>query len=63
MWAQYRKTFLGIQVVIAVVTCMALFATGDRVATAAVLFAVMQVCAVLGAMWAVRLKGKLALHR
>jgi hypothetical protein len=62
MWAQYQKTFLGTQAVIAMVTCAAFFAADHRASAAAVFFAVMQVGAVLGAMWAVRLKGKLALR-
>jgi hypothetical protein len=62
MWAQYRKTFLGTQVVIALVTSAALVATGFRVPAAGVFFAVMQIGAVLGAMWAVRIKGKLQLR-
>jgi hypothetical protein len=63
MWAHYRKTFLGIQVVIAMVTCMAFLGTGYRLPAAAVFFAVMQFGAVLGAMWAVRIKGKFELGR
>ena len=62
MWAQYQKTFLGTQAVIVMVTCVAFFATGHRVPAAAVFFAVMQIGAALGAMWAVRLKGKLELR-
>ena len=63
MWAHYRKTFLGIQVVIALVTCFAVLATGYRIPVAAVFFTVMQFGAVLGAMWAVRIKGTFELHR
>jgi len=63
MWPQYRRTFLGIQVVIALVTGLAFLNTGERIPVAAVFFTVMQVGAVLGAMWAVRIKGKLELHR
>jgi hypothetical protein len=62
MWAQYQKTFLRIQAVIAIVTCLALVATGFRLSAAVVFFAVMQVGAVLGAGWGVRLKAKVAVR-
>jgi len=62
MWAQYQKTFLQIQTLIAMVTCAVFFATGYRLAAAAVFFLVMQIGAVLGAMWGVRIKAKLELH-
>jgi hypothetical protein len=62
MWAQYQKTFLRIQAVIAIVTCLALVATGFRLSAALVFFAVMQVGAVLGAGWGVRLKAKVAVR-
>jgi len=44
------------------VTCAVFFATGYRLAAAAVFFLVMQIGAVLGAMWGVRIKAKLELH-
>jgi hypothetical protein len=62
MWVQYQRTFLRIQAIIAIVTCLALVATGFRLSAAVVFFAVMQVGAVCGAMWGVRLKGKLELR-
>jgi hypothetical protein len=62
MWAQYRTTFLRIQAVILVVTCAAFVAAGYRLPAAAVFFAVMQLGAVLGAVWGVRLKGAIELH-
>jgi hypothetical protein len=63
MWAQYKTTFLRIQTVIAMVTCAVFFVTGHRVPEAAVFFVVMQIGAVLGAMWAVRIQAKLELRR
>ena len=63
MWSQYKSTSLRIQTVIAMVTCAAYFATGHRLPAAAVFFAVMQIGAVLGAMWGVRLKAKAQLAR
>ncbi|HEY6173382.1 MAG TPA: hypothetical protein VIX73_03020, partial [Kofleriaceae bacterium] len=51
MWALYRNTFFRFQALIALVTCAAFVATGYRLSAAAVFFAVMQLGAVLGAMW------------
>jgi uncharacterized membrane protein YfcA len=56
MWAQYKKTFVFTQVVIVVVTCIAYLGQRQWPA-AALLFLVMQVGAVLGAAWALRLRG------
>jgi hypothetical protein len=57
MWTQYRRTLLRIQAVIAVVTCAALIATGFRAPAATVFFVVMQLGAVVGAMWGARIRG------
>jgi len=62
MWTLYRSTFVRIQAVIAMVTFVALVATDYRVPAAAVFFAVMQIGAVLGAMWGMRLRGNLRLR-
>jgi uncharacterized membrane protein YphA (DoxX/SURF4 family) len=62
MWAQYRTTFLRIQAVILVVTCAAFVAAGYRLPAAAVFFTVMQLGAIMGAMWGVRIKGTLELR-
>ena len=51
----YRKTFVGIQVTIGVVTLAALLQT-HRLIAALAFFATMQIGAVLGATWAARLK-------
>src|SRR5262249_60453204 len=51
MWALYRNTFVRFQALIALITCAAFVATGYRLSAAAVFFAVMQLGAVLGAMW------------
>jgi len=63
MWLQYQRTFLRIQTLIAMVTCAVFFAAGHRLSAPAVFFVAMQLGAVLGAMWGVRLKGKLELGR
>jgi hypothetical protein len=62
MWAQYKKTFLRIQILILSVACAILFVTG-RLPQASVFFLVMQIGAVLGAMWGVRLQGRLGVTR
>jgi hypothetical protein len=63
MWSQYKTTFVRIQTLIAMVTCAVFFATDHRVPAAAMFFIVMQIGAVLGAMWGVRLKAKFQLQR
>jgi hypothetical protein len=63
MWAQYKKTFLHIQIVIMLVTCAVFFATGHRVPGAFVFFTVMQIGAVLGAMWGVRMQARIGVAR
>ena len=54
MWEQYRKTAVGIQVVIAIVT-VAVLIWSRNVAAGGVFFTAMQLSAVLGAGWATRL--------
>jgi hypothetical protein len=56
MWNQYRKTFAGMQVIIAIVTIGVFLLLGYSVARAAVFFAVMQLSAVIGAVWAARIR-------
>jgi hypothetical protein len=63
MWAQYKKTFLRIQIVIMLVTCAAFVATGYRAPAASVFFTVMQIGAVLGAMWGVRMQARIGVSR
>ena len=55
MWEQYRKTAVGIQLVIAVVT-LAVLIWSRHLAVGAVFFVVMQLSAILGAGWATRLQ-------
>ncbi len=54
MWEQYRKTAVGIQVVIAIVT-VAVLIWSRSFAAGGVFFVAMQLSAVLGAGWATRL--------
>ena len=63
MWAQYKKTFLPIQIVIMSVTCAVFFATGQRAQQASVFFTVMQIGAALGAMWGVRMQARIGVSR
>jgi hypothetical protein len=53
MWARYRRTFEGMQLFIWAVAVAALFLFGLMPAT--LFFVVMQLSAVIGALWATRL--------
>ena len=53
MWERYRRTFVGMQVFIGLVVVAALLIFGLK--PAALFFVVMQVSAVIGALWAARL--------
>jgi hypothetical protein len=55
MWEQYKKTALGIQIVIAIVT-IGVLVISRTLAAGGVFFAAMQLSALLGAGWAARLK-------
>ena len=57
MWEQYKKTFVRMQVLIAFVS-LAVLTWTHLVPLAAFFFAAMQLGAVSGAMWGVRLKEK-----
>jgi hypothetical protein len=54
MWEQYKKTAVGIQIVIAIVTIAVVVMTRHLVA-GGMFFLVMQLSAFLGAGWATRL--------
>jgi hypothetical protein len=56
MLDQYRKTFIRMQITIAVVTAAVYLGLGHQWRMAAMFFAVMQISAVIGAHWAVRLR-------
>ena len=56
MWAQYRKTFWPMQAMILLVALAVYFGLDRLFARAAIFWIVMQVAAVIGAFWAVRLK-------
>ena len=68
MWEQYKKTAVGIQIVIALVT-VAVLIWSHLLTVAGVFFLAMQLSALLGAGWATRLsrlqeRGRLMrLHR
>lgn len=55
MWEQYKKTFRGMQIAIGLVVLGVLFVT-HNLRVAAVFFATMQIGAILGAGWGLRLK-------
>jgi hypothetical protein len=58
MWEQYKKTAVATQLFIFTITLGSIFLGGTPLPAAAVLFVFMQVCAVLGARSAMRLKKK-----
>jgi hypothetical protein len=58
MWEQYKKTFAKTQAVIVVVTAATYFLMGELAARSAVFFLMMQLGAVAGAAWGVRLRRK-----
>ena len=57
MWEQYKKTALGVQVLIASISGVAWYSSHHWEA-AAFFFTVMQVFAVFGAAWGLRLRNK-----
>ena len=58
MWQQYKTTFSKTQAIIAVATIGTYLYLGHGVARSAAFFVVMQIGAVVGAMWGTRLKRK-----
>ena len=60
MWERYRKTFVGMQVLIWTVTVAGLLIFG--LMPALLLLVVMQVSAVIGAVWAARLSAIMQRH-
>jgi len=63
MWAQYRKTLIPTQIVVLIVClCMLLLFKAPWQGIVAI-FAAMQIGAILGARWAVRLKRKIEASR
>ncbi len=58
MWEQYKKTFAKTQAVILVITAATYFLMGGMAARSAVFFLMMQIGALAGAAWGVRLRRK-----
>ncbi len=56
MWEQYKKTFIGTQLVIAIAAWQLYGTLGRRALTTAMFVLMMQVGAAFGAAWAHRLK-------
>ena len=63
MWNHYRKTFKSMQVTIAVFVAAVYVFFGRRWEAAAVFFVVMQAGALVGAVWAARLKARITAAR
>src|SRR5262245_31305373 len=59
MWEQYKKTLVWTQLVILMVSVLVYFAAHRVWQMAALYFVTMQLFAVLGAAWALRLKRKI----
>ena len=59
VWEQYKKTFLGVQVLTAGVTAWVYLGLTHWWASTALVFLTMQVSAVLGAMWASRIRRRI----
>jgi hypothetical protein len=62
MWEQYQKTFFRMQVLIGLVVLFVYVAADKQWKPAAGFFVAMQLFSLYGAMWAYRLKNKLATH-
>jgi hypothetical protein len=63
MWAQYRKTLVPTQLLVLTVCLCTLFLFKAPWQGVVAIFATMQIGAILGARWAVRLKRKIAASR
>ncbi len=58
MWEQYRKTLIPIQLMILTICSIAYYGVGLTLRPVMFYFLAMQMFAIIGAKWAVRLKGK-----
>jgi len=58
MWNQYKKTAVMTQAFIAITCVTVYFGTGRQALAALIYFAVMQVGAVLGALWASSIRAR-----
>ena len=59
MWEQYKKTFVGMQLVIAAITAFIYLIVNKQPALAAMFFTTMQIASVLGAWWGHRLRRRM----
>ncbi len=59
MWAHYKKTFFGMQVTILLVTAGIFHYFGQNVLMTLTMFGMMQIGAVVGALWGSRLRRKI----
>ena len=60
MFERYKKTFVGMQAVICIITVAVYFGMGRVPALAGLFFVTMQLGAFIGAAWAARLKRRLS---
>jgi hypothetical protein len=59
MWNHYKKSFLFIQLLIVIVSLAVYQSANHLVSVTAFFFFTMQLCSVIGSMWAMRLRRKL----
>jgi len=59
MWEQYKKTFVGMQLVIAAVTAFIYLVVNKQPGLAAMFFTTMQIASALGAYWGHRLRRRM----
>jgi hypothetical protein len=59
MWDQYRKNFVGMQIVICLMTIAIYFLSGRQLGSAVTFLGTMQIAALLGAYWGHSLKQRI----
>ena len=59
MWQQYKKTFLGVQVLTVLAGAWVYFGLGSGLAPAALIVLTMEIGAIPGAMWASRIRRRI----
>jgi hypothetical protein len=63
MWQHYRKTFVPMQLGIITICCVLYFKLGIPLPSTAIYFLIMEAAAVVGAMWAARLRARITMTR
>ena len=63
MWQHYRKTFIPMQLGIITICCILYFKMGTSLPSTAIYLLIMEAAAVVGAMWATRLRARITATR